>query len=432
MVIVMIRILHMSDTHVSHRRSRGVRDSWKIRNRIGWIEDDFVEAFKEAMKIAAEGNYDYIVHAGDLFDVPVLRNLSSPSEAARALVIYEINQFVSKTKGKVPVIIIDGNHGTYFTRDNSTLEYLQAAFPNVIHVATNTQIKQAIMNKEPLTIEFEDVIFYLFPYFKFGIVESHSNAYEEWVRNHQQPTHEKISIAIIHGMDLHQDLHEYILQYPYDYVALGHDHNQKSRKKNAWFSGSTCKYSFAERDQAKGVLDVEIAKGSIPIITPIKLQPRREMKQFDITLKSDVSEVDFENRIREHLVNYKKKFEGETASRLKFKFSGNVLLTNWWRMEDILLDIQKECFNDDYNILELRWDASKIVKQAPPSLEKSAKFHEFLIENPVKDFERYIRSKPLAEADLAQIFIEKGAEIIKEVFGETATIKETSIVEEEK
>lgn len=428
----MVKILHMSDTHVSHRRSRDVRDSWKIQNKIGWIENDFGQSFKETIGIAAKGNYDYVVHAGDLFDIPVGRNISSPSEVSRALVISEIHKFILKTEGKVPFIIIDGNHGTYFTKDNSTLEYLQAAFPDVVYIATNMQIKQAIMNNEPLKIEFDNVIFYLFPYFKFGVVESHSKAYEEWLRNNQQPDDGKIAIAIAHGMDVGVDLHEYVLQYSYDYVALGHDHHQKQRKKNAWFSGSTSKYTFAEIKHEKCVLEVEIEKNSTPVVNPIKLIPRREMKQFDLSLKSDINEVDFENKIREHLHSYKKKFDGNTAIRLKFKFSGNVLLTNWWRMEDTLLELQKECFSDNYNILELRWDAGNIVKQAPPSMIKSAKFHEFLIENPVKDFERYIRSKTIAETDLAQVLIQTGAEIIKEVFGDAATITETSEEEEEK
>jgi len=412
----MVKILHFSDTHVSHRRFRDVKDAWKIRNRVTWIEEDYCNGFQKALEIAAEIKCEYVVHSGDLFDTPVGRNLLGPTEYSRTFVIRELKKFFEKTANKVPVIIIDGNHGSYLTRNYSTIEFIQAAFPNNIFICTNYQLKKAMVDNKPLVIEFKNINFYLFPYFKFGRLPHLAQAYEEWVRNNQQPNPDKLSVAVVHGMQRGMDLHELILQYPYDYVALGHDHKQRKVKKNAWQAGSTEKHTFAERDQEKSVLEVQLVKGKDPIALPISVKSKRKMIQFQINLKSDTTPKAFENIIREKLVKFKKKFVGETASRVKVKLEGTIILSNWWAMEDKLVDIQKEVFDDTYNILEFRWDDGELVKRAPISQQKGAKIYEYLIDDPVKDFEKYIRSLGIEDEKHANQMIEMGAVIVDEVF----------------
>ncbi len=412
----MVKILHFSDTHVSHRRFRDVKESWKILNRVTWIEEDYCLGFKKALDIAAKSECDYLVHSGDLFDIPVGRNFAGPTEYSRAFVIRELKSFFEKTDNTKPLIIIDGNHGTYLTRNNSTLEFIQAAFPDNVHIFTNYQLKDAIRDDNPLILEFEDVNFYLFPYLKFGRLENWYKEYERWLRNNQQPDSDKISIAVAHGMDRGMDLHELVLQYKYDYVALGHDHKQRKIKKNAWQSGSTAKYTFAERNQKKGVLDVDIIKGEDPKVVSIPIDKTRSMKQFEMTLNTDLTTTDFQKKLEEKITEFKSPFKGETATRLKFKFDGSILLSNWWGMEDVLAELQKEVFEDKYNLLEFRWDSVEVAKRAPVSLQKGAKLYDYLIENPATDFERYIRSLSLPSEKQAKQFIDIGAKIIEEVF----------------
>ncbi|MHA1200618.1 MAG: metallophosphoesterase family protein, partial [Candidatus Heimdallarchaeaceae archaeon] len=324
----MVKILHFSDTHVSHRRYRDVRDSWKLDQRVTWIEEDYCLGFEQALDIAVKTKPDYLVHSGDLFDIPVARNLSGPSEYSRTYVIKTLKKFFKKTANKIPLIVIDGNHGTYLTRNYSTLEFVEAAFPENVHVFTNYELKDAIRNNTPLVQEFNDVKFFLFPYFKFGKLENWAKAYEDWLRNNQQPDPAKISIAVVHGMVRGLDLHELILQYKYDYVALGHDHKQRKIKKNAWQAGSTARHTFAERTQEKSVLEVQIQKGEEPIVLPKLLDKVRTMHQIDIPLKVDMNAAVFEKQIREHVDKFKKKYDGESAVSLKIKFSGAVLLSN--------------------------------------------------------------------------------------------------------
>ncbi|MHA1224457.1 MAG: hypothetical protein ACTSP3_14615, partial [Candidatus Heimdallarchaeaceae archaeon] len=258
---------------------------------------------------------------------------------------------------------------------------------------------------------------------------------EEWLRNNQQPDASKFSIAVAHGMEKNQDLHELILTYPYSYVALGHDHKQKRISDNAWQAGSTVKYTFAERKNTNGILEVQIMKGEKPVVLPKLIESKRELKQFAINLNSETSPRILEQKIHETIDQLKGKFDGETASRVKFTLDGVVRLTSWWEMEDIFQEKQKEVFSEDYNIIEFRWDTKDLEKSIPMSYEKGAKIYDYLVENPAKDFERYIRSLGMEDENLAKLIIEQGenlakliieqgADIISEVFSETSRVKE--------
>ena len=112
---------------MSHRKFRNVKDLWKVHNRVTYIEDDFCLAFKQALDIAAKSDYDYLIHSGDFFDIPVGRNFAGPTEYSRTFVLKALKEFFEKTKYSIPLIIIDGNHGTFLTRNYSTIEFLQAA-----------------------------------------------------------------------------------------------------------------------------------------------------------------------------------------------------------------------------------------------------------------------------------------------------------------
>ena len=413
----MIKILHMADTHVSHRKSKNVRDVWKIPNTISWIEDDYCLAFKRAIDIAIKSGCDYLVHAGDLFDVPVARNLTSPTEYSRSFVIRELNRFFKATDYKVPFIVIDGNHGTYLNRNSSTLEFLEAAFPDMVHIATNYHLKEAIMKGEPLVKSFDDVNFYLFPYLRFNITERLEKAYAEWVETYQQPDDSKTSIAVVHGMSYGIDLHQRILQLPYDYIALGHDHNQKRITKKAWQAGSTEKYTFAERNQKKGVLEVQVIHNKDPIVVPHILPSSREMVQFDIQLNFDRDLIELEKKVDDLIKKFQEPFNGDTAKRIKLNFLGNIFFSTWWRLEEKLTEMQHKILTQDYNILEFRWETTELIKTVPENKRPSALTKDYLIEDPIKDFEGYIRRMNLPDPEKAKLLIDRGAKIIQVVFG---------------
>ncbi|UJG41165.1 MAG: metallophosphoesterase [Candidatus Heimdallarchaeum aukensis] len=414
----MVKIAHMSDTHLSHRRVRNVRDSWKERYRVSWIENDFSLAFQRALDAAIETKCDFLVHSGDLFDVPVKRNTTSPSEYARAIAISEIRRFLEATHFKVPIIIIDGNHGTYLYRNNSTIEFIKSAFPENVFIATNYDLKRAIVKNEPLKVEFEEINFYLFPYLEFKSMANYEELYDEWISKCQEPEDGKINVAVAHGMFRNLDLHEKLFSFPYDYVALGHDHQQRKYAPNAWQAGSTEKYTFAERGQEKGILEVIIEKGKNLHINPIKVVSQREMKQFEVELSSDMSALTVEEKIRELVASYRKNFDGNTAARIKVKLQGKTSLSYWWTIEDRLVEIQKNVLTEEYNILEFRWDEEELKKSIPQSLAKTPQMDQYLIEDPVRDFVNYLKNLEIDDEVKFEQYAKLGPEIIKEVFSE--------------
>ncbi len=414
----MVKIFHMADTHLSHKRRKNVRDEWREDRRVSWIEYDFIRAFHNALDLAIKSKCDYVVHAGDLFDIPLKGNNNSPSEYSRAAVLKELRKFFEATDYKVPFILIDGNHGTYIYRNYSTIEFVKEAFPEVIKSATVYDLKLAMSNGERLAVEFDDIIFYLFPYFEFNRMQSYKKVYDDWITKYQIPSGNKISVAVAHGMIKGEDLHDYLFSAPYDYVALGHDHHQKRIQKNMWQAGSTERYTFAERDQKKGVLEVQLEKGKPAIVTPVLLPGGRKMEQVSMTISNKTSSTLFEKKIKELIQQYKGPFDGETAIRLKIKIKGQSNLQNWWSIEDKLTEIQKEVFTSDYNLLEFRWDTQEVEKQLPQSMRQSSRVNYFLIEDPLKDFEAYVRRLDVADEEFATDCIELGAELIRDVFGQ--------------
>ncbi len=72
----------------------------------------------------------------------------------------------------------------------------------------------------------------------------------------------------------------------FDYVALGHLHAPQHVTPRCVYSGSPLKYSFSEADDAKSALLVELAPtaGSIPVLRPLPLRPRRDVRNLEGTL----------------------------------------------------------------------------------------------------------------------------------------------------
>lgn len=86
----MLKFLHMSDTHLGSRQY--MRDD---------REDDFYDAFREAINIAISEEVDFIVHSGDLFDT------WSPSN--HALTEFKETALKMRDAG-IPMYLIMGDH----------------------------------------------------------------------------------------------------------------------------------------------------------------------------------------------------------------------------------------------------------------------------------------------------------------------------------
>lgn len=86
-----MRIAHISDTHLGYRQ-------YQLDER----ENDFYEAFNEAIEKAIEERVDVLIHSGDLF------NSSTPPVKA----LYVFKNALRKVNGKMKVYTVLGDHDT--------------------------------------------------------------------------------------------------------------------------------------------------------------------------------------------------------------------------------------------------------------------------------------------------------------------------------
>ncbi|MDH5806581.1 MAG: exonuclease SbcCD subunit D [Candidatus Verstraetearchaeota archaeon] len=91
MVIVMVRVAHVADTHLGFRQ-------YNIDER----EHDLYEVMDEIADKIIEERAEIVIHSGDLFD--------SPRPLAQAY--YAFKKFLAKLEGKVKVFSILGDHDT--------------------------------------------------------------------------------------------------------------------------------------------------------------------------------------------------------------------------------------------------------------------------------------------------------------------------------
>tara|TARA_A100001037_G_C15154185_1_gene642582 strand:- start:18520 stop:19725 length:1206 start_codon:yes stop_codon:yes gene_type:complete len=83
------RIIHTGDTHIGY-----------LQYHLPSRQSDFLNAFKRVVQDAIDGDFDAIVHSGDLFDKinPDLKDIAGTIE------------ILQLAKGKVPILAIAGNH----------------------------------------------------------------------------------------------------------------------------------------------------------------------------------------------------------------------------------------------------------------------------------------------------------------------------------
>ena len=88
-----IRFIHASDIHLgSHQYDKSLRS------------DDYIFAFKEILKISLNFSTDFILLGGDIF------NSLNILPGKMALIIEILKEFQKASKGKIPIITIEGNH----------------------------------------------------------------------------------------------------------------------------------------------------------------------------------------------------------------------------------------------------------------------------------------------------------------------------------
>ncbi|WP_165005405.1 MULTISPECIES: exonuclease SbcCD subunit D [unclassified Enterococcus] len=247
-----MRFLHTADWHIG-KKLQGYD-----------LIKDHEQVLSDILEIAKEERVDAIVIAGDLYDRSV------PSVDAIEL----FNQLMIKWNldERFPIFAISGNHDSSIRLSAGTPWFCHSNY------FLRTRFAEAF---EP--VEFKGIQFYLLPYFEpiaariyfeDDTIRTIQQAMERVVTKMQETFDpKKKQVLVSHffvsgsvksdsetkievgGLDaVPGDLLE-----PFDYVALGHLHNQAALKQeNARYSGSPLKFSLSEIHQKKGVWIVDL------------------------------------------------------------------------------------------------------------------------------------------------------------------------------
>jgi len=410
-------IAHISDTHLGTRPRRGVRNIWKQEKRITMLEYDFYKVFEEALQKITErkDEIEVVVHSGDFFEYPYAGASRPPHEVTREFVYEKLKKFFNETK--IPLVIIDGNHGCYSGYFSSSLDPLKHVFDKV-YVVTQRDLREALVKNRTLKIQINGLSIYCFPYMFMEVLEKANmlQYYRNWIRNKQNPE-ERRSIAVVHGMQMDNTLPSEILENKYTYIALGHFHKMKKISERAWYAGSTCYWRFDEAGQKKGFLFVDIEQDPLKV-EYIPLDPPHKMIVKKIKVTADMLVEQIENLILKVLEAEKIRsgFSPENSFRVKIVIEGllpvgkNLLLYNSLeRLEEEFLT------SEEWNIIQFVWE---IKTEPPPSTHFPMEIQDeiLLIEDPEKEFDEYISQLEIPQGLDKKLLIKLASAFIESTF----------------
>jgi DNA repair exonuclease SbcCD nuclease subunit len=234
-----MRIVHVSDTHIGFSAYRKVDDETGINQR----EMDIYRRFAEFADKAIDIHPDVVIHSGDLFDSV------RPSNRAISVALDNIARI---TEAGIPVVVIAGNHSTPRLRETGSV------FKILEHVRGVRAVYSGIYERVVLG----DLTVHAVPHTEGEqlLTELDKVRPDGDARYNVETLHAGVSGLNVFKMG---EFNETIVPSSYlrsdmDYIALGHYHNYSSAADNAYYAGSVERLSFAEADEAKGFVVVEL------------------------------------------------------------------------------------------------------------------------------------------------------------------------------
>lgn len=393
----MVRIAHISDTHLGKRPKRVRRGI--INSEIRPLEDDFYLAWMKFVNQITHSNRkpDIILHCGDFFDTPSGNDSSPPPEYARTIAAKTFKQIHD---AKIPVVIIDGNHGHYMEYNNSTLSEYAYLFDN-IHLFTHYDIRKALKEKQPLFCDFPELELRILAH---PVVSARSlntlelySLYEKWIsiQNNNLVSNMK-NVFIAHGMMSNYTLHPNIFNGKYNYIALGDDHKVHKVTETAWYSGSSQMCSFSEWNDKKGYLIAEINGNSDNVnVTFNKLESERKIVNKSVRIFPEDTSSMVIARVKSVLDSHNLNihYDYSTAARVRIILEGSKTYGSSFNVAEIESYLNRLTLDsDEYNIVEFILDRPDSQEQLQLNEIETMSSIEYLIDNAEIEFKDYISS----------------------------------------
>ena len=246
-----MKLVHIADTHLGLAAFSRLDPDSGMNLREKQIYDNFLAAIDEIICQKP----DVLVHAGDLFDTvkPKTRAYTTVLEALERL-----------HAAGIPLVIIAGNHSMTKTRYTTSPFEVISYHPSQITAAYKFRYEK---------VELGDTVFHLIP--NMLRPEDYRTAFEQVVLSRDHT-----NVLVTHGLATaikdkrlatvaEHELDTTILSADFDYIALGHYHNQAQITDNAWYSGSTEYLTYGEIRDKKGGLLVDPGRHEVvPLLLP--------------------------------------------------------------------------------------------------------------------------------------------------------------------
>ncbi len=283
-----MKILHVADTHLGYSAYRKVTGAG-----INQREIDAYNAFKQFVDHAIKSKSDLIIHAGDLFDSV------RPNNRA---ITFAIKQIIRLSKEKIPFIVIAGNH------EHPKLKETGHIFSIFEHIDNVYPIYNAKYETLSFKINNEKIAVHALPQ-----CELKSQFNDELKKIKPDPTVD-YNIFVSHGalagikVFSMNEFNELIiptnfLSNNFDYIALGHYHRFTKLANNAFYSGSTERFTFTDAPDKKGFIELELSNGKLKhTFNELKNRPMLDPKPIKCSnlkldevmkkIKETVSEVE--------------------------------------------------------------------------------------------------------------------------------------------
>jgi exonuclease SbcD len=238
-----MKILHVSDTHLGYSAYRKVTE-----DGVNQRELDTYDAFKQFVDYAIKLKPDLIIHAGDLFDSV------RPNNRA---ITFAIEQIIRLSKKDIPFVVIAGNHEHPKLKETghifSVFDHLDNVFP----------IYNARYETLPLSVNKEKITIHAIPQCEL------KKQFDEELKKIKVDSKSDYNLFLSHGAVTgikEFSMNEFnelviptkIIEKDFDYVALGHYHRYTKLSDNAFYSGSTERFTFTDAEDKKGFIELEL------------------------------------------------------------------------------------------------------------------------------------------------------------------------------
>ena len=243
-----MKILHVADTHLGYSAYRKTTD-----DGINQREMDAYQVFEQFVDYAIKTQPDLIIHAGDLFDSV------RPNNRAITFAVKQINRL---SKKGISFVVIAGNHEHPKLKETG---HIFSIFDHMEHVFP---VYNAKYEKLSFKIDDEEIMVHCIPQCEL------KKQFNEELKKLKPDKNADCNIFVSHGsvtgvkdftMNEFNELiiPARVLSRDFDYIALGHFHRFTKLANNAFYSGSTERFTFTDAKDAKGFLELEFNNGKL-------------------------------------------------------------------------------------------------------------------------------------------------------------------------